>query len=122
MVAYWDGTGVEIRALKAEVTKLAKESPDAKRACIYSTDAGVPVCIVGQAVFNITGKVVDNNEWFGQIDGSPEWIMALGGDHTELNNGMSAENYNAFRFVSNVQNHQDKGFTWGEALTYAQER
>lgn len=122
MVTWWDGVGVEIQQLKAEVIRLAEGSPDTMRACIYSDDEGCPVCIVGQAVFNITGQVVSNDDWFGGIDGSAKWINAFGGDSTLSNNGLSEEDYDAFLFVSHVQNRQDMGFTWGEALNYAKER
>lgn len=119
-VEYWDGTGVEIQPLKAEVIRLATESPDERKACLYSTDEGKPECIVGQAVFNITGKVVHNDDWFGQINASEKWATALGADPYADYLGYSQEDYRAFQFVREVQYRQDNGDTWGSALKTAE--
>ena len=119
MVEYWDGTGVDIHALKAEVIRLGTEFPDKQVGCVYSTADGEPVCIIGQAVFNITGKVVSNVTWWGQVSNSDQWVSALGGQVLEYNLGFSTEGFAAFQFVARVQGHQDIGHTWSEALAHA---
>lgn len=115
-VVWWDGEGVTPATLKAEVIKLGTKFPDKVVHCTYSTNRGVPICIVGQAVFNITGKVVDNNDWFGSIDNNPIWVKALGGDAYEELLGFSPEDYEDFLFVKRVQRRQDKLNTWGYAI------
>jgi hypothetical protein len=120
-VVYWDGEGVSVQALKAEIIKLGTEFPDKWATCVYSL-YGTPVCIVGRAVFNITGKVVENNDWFGQIDSSHRWIKALGGEPIVARNGFNTEDYDAYRFAADAQNYQDAGHTWSEAVAYAERR
>jgi len=120
MTEWWDGTGVTIQALKAEVIKLGTEFPDNTMACTYSTDEGEPVCIVGRAVYNITGKPVNNSAWFGQLnEAHGTWVKALGGDINKVDLGFSQEDLRAFYFVKFTQGRQDRGESWGDSLEYA---
>lgn len=115
MTELWDGTGVTSAALKAEVIRLAEENPDQEAQCIYTrsywTDDEVPVevftkpeCIVGTAVYNITGKLV-GPEYEGTAVGGGQWREALA--YEESGDSL---------FVLRVQRLQDDGFTWGAAL------
>jgi hypothetical protein len=133
MTESWDGTGVTTAALKTEVIRLAEESPDRQAACVYTTSVYdydkeeevlvKPECIVGTAVYNITGKLVPPffeasnikaNRWREKLDQIP-----LSSDYAEAN----ADNSDAdFLFVLALQGLQDNGHTWGAALTSTRDR
>jgi hypothetical protein len=69
-----------------------------------------PGCIVGAAIYNITGKYVPSN-----LEGacnSIQWQDKLG-----IGFGNNEDLY----FVRDVQHEQDCGKSWGEALSYARE-
>jgi len=114
-VTWWDGKGITPATVRAEVTKLAEENPGTVRNCVYNR-GGVPECIVGQAVFNLTGKVVSDETHSGSITWRPEWISAFG-----FKNLTEAMENGDFTFISKVQQAQDQGRTWGDALRFAQQ-
>lgn len=110
---FWTDEKVTTRALRAEVEKLAAEQPARTAKCKYtyydqSGSPLVPGCIVGQAVYNLTGKFVP-----AEMEGSctkNEWVRKLGGY-------LDAD----LQFSRTVQYSQDYGLTWGEALARAKE-
>ena len=126
---WWDGTGVDSATLRAEVERLAEEQPDKVAQCIYTAtqwdcdiENVVPtsvVCIVGAAIFNITGSYVPES-FEGMSINSNRWRSALkeptGGDWHNIP-GTSDD----FLFVKRVQQSQDGGNTWGYALQRAQD-
>lgn len=107
-VTWYDGEPLDLDAVYNEAVRLAEESPDTRKACVYS-HGGVPECIVGQAVANVTGKVVSDVTHSGTIMLNEYWITALGGDL----------NAPKFQFLSKLQREQDGGASWGEALRVA---
>ena len=112
---FWTNEAVTTKALRAEVEKLAAEQPDRTAKCKYtyydqSGNPLVPGCIVGQAIYNLTGKFVPT-----EMEGScteNEWVYKLGG-------GLDLDA--DLQFSRKVQFYQDGGQTWGEALTRAEE-
>ncbi len=130
-VEYWDGTGVEPAVLEAHVRQLAAEQPDhvydrdaypdrhtGGAACKYThtleDNSKVPGCIVGQAIFNITGKLVnqENNQ------GSVLDFQFMGAEYRRGGGGWS----DRAKFLANVQSHQDNGVPWGTAVARADQR
>lgn len=134
MTEYWDGTGITPEDLEAEVIRLAAEQPDhvyspskfydinqeaeyppAPR-CRYThmQEDGTPVpgCIIGQAIFNLSGKPVEQATAQGTVLDFPfmreELINFSWNDRA--------------RFLNLVQSKQDGGRPWGEAVAYAQRR
>jgi len=129
-VELWDGTGVAPADLEVEVRRLAAEQPDH----VYDKDAfpdrnigasckythtledgsKVPGCIVGQAIHNITGKLVDQSlHGGGVLD-----FGFMRGENTTDDNGYNHWSPLA-KFLANVQSHQDNGETWGYAVNLA---
>lgn len=127
MAEYWDGTGVTAGTLEGEVRRLAAEQPDhvydatnfpdlkigAK--CKYThtleDKSQVPGCIVGQAIFNLTGKLVNQ-----EIHGGG--VLDFRFMRDEYNLGWS----DRARFLANVQYHQDMQKPWGLAVTLADDK
>jgi len=72
----------------------------------------VPGCIVGQAIFNLSGKPVDQATAQGTVLNFPfmrrEFIDLDWSDRA--------------RFLSLVQAKQDSGMSWGRAVAEAQRR
>jgi len=121
-VTWWDGDGVTIPALYDEVIRLAEESPDTRKLCRYNSE-GTPECIVGQAVFNLTGKVVNDDTHGGAIDNASAWHAALGIrlDERYVSVADNEADEMKFRFVKSVQRSQDADYTWGVALAHARD-
>lgn len=125
-VEYWDGT-LEPSALEFEVRRLAALQPDHVydrdnypdraygAACKYThtmlDDSKVAGCIVGQAIFNITGKLVKQEDHGGGVLD----FLFMG---TEYDRD-SGEWSDRAKFLANVQNHQDNGVPWGTAVERA---
>lgn len=128
-VEYWDGTGVSPEVLEAHVRQLAAEQPDhvydkdaypdrgVGAACKYThtleDDSKVPGCIVGQAIFNITGKLVNQENHGGGV-------LDFGFMRSEYDRNY--EWSDRARFLSNVQSHQDNGVPWGTAVARADDK
>lgn len=126
-VEYWDGTGVEPAVLEAHVRQLAAEQPDHVydkdaypdryygASCKYThtldDNSKVPGCIIGQAIFNITGKLVKQEDHGG---GVLDFLFMR--SEYDRENG---EWNDRARFLSNVQTHQDNGIPWGTAVARA---
>ena len=129
-VTWWDGEGVDASKLRGRMYKLAQESPNETRACHYSVPEGDtyrPCCIVGQGVYDLTGKVVNNQEYGGTVE-KVEWVEALGlvapeawGGYVLLNK--MDDPYNSkladLKWVRAVQKKQDSGWTWSQAVRWA---
>lgn len=122
---WWDGTGVTSASLRKEVERLAIHAGDTRARCLYTiteeeyndqdeswTRTPVkPECVVGQAVFNLTGKYVPGSFEGCGISNSI-WRNALGQD-------LSGQGDDDFQFVLNVQSQQDNNQTWRDALRIA---
>jgi hypothetical protein len=131
MTEYWDGTGITPEDLEAEVIRLAAEQPDhvysptkfygtlqgeytpspwCRYTHIQEDGAPVPGCIIGQAIFNLSGKPVDQDTSQGTVCDFPfmqgEYIVP----------GWSQR----AKFLSYVQSKQDAGMSWGQAVAEAQ--
>lgn len=87
-------------------------------------DKMVPGCIVGQGVFDLTGKVVDQGRFGVAVDGSA-WKLALGatsgekdlyGEAITLQDPLTKY---LVTWLRSVQSQQDDGETWGDAVAYA---
>jgi hypothetical protein len=131
-VEYWDGTGVTPSTLEVEVRRLAAEQPEhvydkdtypdrlSGARCKYTHTLGdgskVPGCIVGVAIHNLTGKLVDQGNYAGGV-------LDFGFMQDEYK--LDDEGYRFWspvaKFLANVQNHQDNGLPWGEAVSLADE-
>ena len=129
-VEYWDGTGVTASILEAHVRRLAalqsehvydKDAyPDrgVGASCKYThtleDNSKVPGCIVGQAIFNITGKLVKQEDHGGGVLDFLFMRSEHDGDNGEWNDRA--------KFLANVQGHQDNGVPWGRAVERADDR
>lgn len=127
---FWHGGGITPVELLAEVDRLKQEFPDrvgtsGKVGCVYTeyettSDYALPVkpvCIIGTAVYNLSGKFV-GPELEGSLIGINIWAEALGagqvdevGDVCEFSD---EEQQEAFRACLDVQIKQDNGVPWGE--------
>lgn len=128
-VEYWDGT-LEPSALEFEVRRLAALQPDhvydkeaypdrfIGASCKYThtLDDGskVPGCIVGQAIFNITGKLVKQEDHGGGVVD-----FAFMRTEYDRNDGTWSDRA---KFLANVQNHQDNGVPWARAVERADDK
>lgn len=124
MTEYWDGTGITAEQVGAEVRKLAAKRPeyvydpenypdfnDGNARCKYTHTLGdgetkVPGCIIGQAIFSLTGNPVDQSVHAGGVADLP--FMA----------GV-ASRHKTGTFLKNVQRNQDMKMSWGEAVSAA---
>jgi len=88
------------------------------------TDKMVPGCIVGQGIFDLTSKVVDNTTMHGAVNNS-NWIIALGASSGEMDRWGDAAvaddplTQYLVQWLRNVQGKQDDGQKWGDAVAYA---
>lgn len=128
-VEYWDGTGVEPAVLEAHVRQLAAEQPDHvydkdaypdrgvgaayKYTHTLEDDSKVPGCIVGQAIFNITGKLVNQADHDGGV-------LDFGFMRSEYDRVIEEWSDRA-KFLANVQGHQDNGVPWATAVARAED-
>lgn len=126
-VEYWDGTGVTPSILEAHVRQLAASQPDhvydkdeypdvsVGSQCKYThtleDNSKVPGCIVGQAIFNITGKLVKQAD-----HGSGVLDFAFMRSEYDRDNGEWSDRA---KFLANVQSHQDNRDPWGTAVARA---
>lgn len=125
---WWDGTGVTSTALRAEVERLGAAEGMRTASCIYTEtvyddDAVVPVepvCIVGQAIFNITGKFVPGRLEGVSVNGNG-WRELLG-ERATFRVADETNSSDDFLFVHTAQYRQDGGSTWGEAVATAKRR
>lgn len=129
MTEYWDGTGVTAEALVEEVRRLAAEQPDymydptnfddtsdgcALPKCRYThyqnDGTRVPGCIIGKAIYNLTGKLVDQAVTGGGVLDFPfmqeEYAYASGWSDQA-------------RWLAAVQRNQDEKMYWGRAVELA---
>lgn len=130
-VEYWDGTGVEPAVLEAHVRQLAAEQPDhvynkdnwpdrnVGASCKYThtleDGSKVPGCIVGQAIFNITGKLVNQEDHGGGV-------LDFGFMRSEYDRENGDGWTDRAKFLANVQAHQDNGEPWARAIERAEDR
>lgn len=128
-VEYWDGTGVDAPVLEAHVRQLAAKQPDhvydyneytdstvganCKYTHTHLDGSQVPGCIVGQAIFNITGKLVRQADHGGGV-------LDFGFMRTEYDRD-SGEWSDRAKFLANVQSHQDNKIPWGTAVARAED-
>lgn len=124
-VTWWDGEGITINNLHDEVIRLAEEFPEQQVDCKYSS-RGEPVCIVGQAVYNITGQVVNDDSHGGSIRWSDEWLRILGITYNYPDAGTreswthpDPEQLHKFELTYHIQKHQDGNLSWGTSLDRA---
>lgn len=129
-VEYWDGTGVTASILEAHVRQLAEkraehvydknEYPDRNTgsACKYThtleDHSQVPGCIVGVAIHEITGKLVNQDNHNG---GVLDFLFM----RSEFDSD-TGEWSDRAKFLANVQGHQDNGVPWGRAVERADDR
>lgn len=134
MVEMWGGTGVTSSVLRMEVERLAGESPARQAQCIYTntvynhdTEEEVPTtpnCIVGTAVYNLTGRLVPRR-FEGSTINANIWRQALGEEPLQepiWGNANALNSSEDFLFVLHLQHAQDDDYTWGEALRRATSR
>ena len=134
-LTWWDGKGVDASTLHGQMRKLAEQFPNETRACHYSipdtrNETYKPCCIVGQGVYDLTGKVVNNQEYGGTVE-RVNWIRALGldapggeGSYVDLEELPQASDlYDSklddMKWVRAVQKKQDSGWTWSQAVMWA---
>lgn len=131
-VVWWDGDGVNATKLREQMIKLAEEKPLEVRECFYSRPEGdtqVACCIVGQGVYDLTGKVVHNGQ-YGGVASRIKWVSALVSpelageygqyDNVDLTKLVHHDPYVAdMKFVRAVQKKQDQNWPWGAAVKWA---
>lgn len=135
---YWTGgEGVTLQSLHDEVVKIAQNNPehvynapDGFETCLYThfpdTEDARPGCIIGQAVWNITGKLVSQDRGMREdIDGTvgnAQWRRLLGADAVD-EDGYSTHSDPANQRLQNwlrkVQSIQDEHYEWGTAVQSA---
>lgn len=129
-VEYWDGTDVDAAILEVHVRQLGAQRPNhiydyneypdrgdganCKYTHTLEDNSKVPGCIIGQAIFNITGKLVDQRFYDGGVLDFP--FMR---DEYDWDNG---EWTDRAKFLANVQYHQDSQVSWGEAVERADDK
>lgn len=129
-VEYWDGTGVEPAVLEAHIRQLAAKQPNhvydkdqwpdagIGSGCKYThtldDDSQVPGCIVGVAIHEITGKLVNQFDHGGGV-------LDFGFMRSEYDRE-NGEWSDRAKFLANVQSHQDNGIPWGIAVERADDK
>lgn len=84
----------------------------------------VPGCIVGQGIFDLTGKVVDNTRMMGAVD-NDRWKLALKASDGEQDayGDLVLKDDPMTRYLVHwlraVQAQQDDGVAWGRAVKFA---
>lgn len=111
------------RAAKKDPTRVYQRPEGG--GCKYTHDVvggKVPGCIVGQGVFDQTGKVVDQPSLNSSVD-AIIWVKALGAcTSVDVWGGPIIDDSLSRYLVAwlrNVQGRQDGGETWGGAVAYA---
>lgn len=118
---HWYGGDVEIGEVLAEAKRLSVEFPNRigsseTMGCVYTeydvTASGdlydhpvKPVCVVGTAIFNITGKYVAP-DFEGTRIGTDKWVNALG--------VRDLDGHRAWRELLDAQIKQDSRAPWGK--------
>lgn len=122
MAEFWRGGDVKPTQLLAEMIRLGEEFPDKHAACRYTDyeDDGEtptqPVCLVGTAIYNLTGKFV-HSEFEGTRIGAMMWAEALGADNAVSWNRefTNPDEFTAYKRAVSMQTNQDLGWSWGFA-------
>lgn len=139
MTEYWNGgDGVTVESLHDEVVRIAAEQPEHiyespnGGGCFYThysdEEPPKPGCIIGVAIFNLTGKLVKQdgsypNELGGGIN-TWEWRNILGADaedewcapmHSDPKRELT------HKWLARVQQEQDFKETWSDAVAKADE-
>lgn len=123
-ISFWDGTGVNSSDLREEVERLATEKPETYAACVYTSVQPLadgpgsiitPGCIVGAAVYNLTGAYVPDEYERTGIN-NRNWLSSLGEEPDDDYLESLTEKSEDFQFVYRVQRLQDGGQNWGDAL------
>ena len=135
---FWDPKEQPLSAaeLADSVRKASIDNPDKVyerqpySGCLYthdvpnSTGLKTPGCIVGQGVYDVTGKVVDDSLMRGSV-GNSIWLEALNATTGEKNvygdpiaAGDPLTRY-LMAWLKAVQGQQDEGHKWSDAVAYA---
>lgn len=133
----WDPKvqAVNVAQLADAVRRAALENPDkryerpADSPCQYTHTTGedykmVPGCIIGQGIFNLTGKVVDQSVMRGGVSNSI-WRTALGATDGEVDDWGDAITVDdpmtkyLVSWLNRVQGQQDDRKKWSEAVAHA---
>lgn len=133
---FWSGgEGVTLQSLQAEIIRIAEDQPDhvydSSNGCLYTHNIEnfpTPGCIVGVAVYNITGKMVRQFQDGGDDDvnvsmNSDQWCALLGGIEQSYGEYVhkSVEAKRIHRWLTRVQTEQDTSTPWGRAVEIANE-
>lgn len=120
---YWDGSPILASDVLAEAKRLSVEFPERigsseVSGCVYTehnydeeTDTVMtvkPVCIVGTAIYNLTGKFVPQS-MEGYRIGTSRWMQALSA--YVLDNG--EPEFRAWQELDAAQGMQDRRVPWG---------
>lgn len=124
---------VNVAQLADAVRQAALDNPDKiyerlnGGGCKYTHEIGgemVPGCIVGQGIFDLTGRLVDQDT-LGMSVNSSSWKVALCatdgeadmfGDATPSRDPLTRY---LVSWLRAVQGKQDDGKTWGDSVAYA---
>jgi hypothetical protein len=123
---------VSIAQLADAVREAALAAPDKiyerpeSGGCKYThnvEDKLIPGCIVGQGIFDITGKVVDQTVLTGNVNNT-KWALALNAlgeepDYWGDRAPKDALSEYLLAWLREVQYRQDSGGSWGNAVTGA---
>jgi hypothetical protein len=119
---YWDPAVTPITAaeLANAVRRVAQQEPDkiyerpVGSGCRYThevEETRAPGCIIGQAVFSLTGQVVHQESMKGSVS-TGIWADTLSLNEDRMNGYLK-------NWLREVQANQDAGFTWSEAVRSA---
>lgn len=126
-IELWDGEGVSLVGLVNAVRQLGRKFPGLSAVkCVYSDPEHTPGsgCIIGRAVYELTGKVVDNDQWFGSV-GTLNWMEALkieGHEHNGefyMSSYLSKATRDRVEWLKVAQRLQDDGKPWAYAVGVA---
>ena len=105
----------EVRSIAEKNPDFVYDRPDPNRGCLYAYD-GKPSCIVGHALSNLGVEIEFLQHLDTAIDGGVGVLEALQTyDEFEIDDDQAAD------LVSLVQNFQDSGVPWGQAVEAAEE-
>lgn len=131
----WDPKGfrVSVARLADAVRTAAMLNPDKiyerpkGSGCLYTHDGEdgqkIPGCIVGQGIFDITGKVVDQSTLRGSVN-NERWMKALNAgidDVDDFGDVILKDSLTRYlaKWLRVVQAQQDDGQKWGDSVAYA---
>jgi len=96
-----------------QIKQLATDQPDTVADCVYFDEhAQRPVCIVGHWLYQ--NDLLYEDEWEEMEEMNAHSVLAI----LHRKRGVQVDS-EATAFLTNIQNIQDRGIPWGEALDAA---